>query len=253
MNENSRNYQKELDAKIADFEDRGEVPTLLLHSCCGPCSSYCIEYLSNYFHITVFYYNPNITEQEEYNHRVQEQMRLIDSMPTKYPVSYVGGAYEPEKFYAMAEGLEDCKEGGERCFGCYDLRLLETAKKAKELGLEYFTTTLTISPMKSSKKLNEIGERIGEGLGVKFLNSDFKKKNGYKRSIELSREYNLYRQNFCGCSYSKQEMEEREARKREREALTGEVSKSVEPVCCGDRLYELEQAMEREKNFKNNS
>ncbi len=197
-----RNYQKELEKNLSDFETKGIVPSLLLHSCCAPCSSYCLEYLTNYFHVTIYYYNPNISYKEEYDRRVQEQIRLIKTMPVKYPISFLEGTYEPEAFYQIAKGLEDQPEGGERCFACYELRLLEAAKCAKENGFDYFTTTLSISPHKNAAKLNEIGEKTGAVYGVSYLNSDFKKKNGYKRSIELSKEYDLYRQDYCGCVYS---------------------------------------------------
>lgn len=200
--DNIRNYQKELEKTLSDFETKGIIPSLLLHSCCAPCSSYCLEYLTNYFHVTIYYYNPNISYKEEYDRRVQEQIRLIKTMPVKYPISFLEGTYEPEAFYQIAKGLEDQPEGGERCFACYELRLLEAAKCAKENGFDYFTTTLSISPHKNAAKLNEIGEKTGSVYGVSFLNSDFKKRNGYKRSIELSKEYDLYRQDYCGCVYS---------------------------------------------------
>lgn len=200
---NQRNFQKELDKFVLKLQEEKKVPTILLHSCCAPCSSHCIEYLSQYFRVTVFYYNPNISYEEEYRKRVEEEKRFIKEFPTKYPVEFVEGDYDTSKFYDMAKGLEKCPEGGERCFKCYELRLRETAKLAKEKGFDYFTTTLSISPLKSSLKLNEIGLKLEEEYGMKYLLSDFKKKNGYKRSIELSKEYNLYRQNFCGCVYSR--------------------------------------------------
>lgn len=200
-----RNYQKELDKKLETFQREGQVPTLFLHSCCAPCSSYVLEYLSNYFQITVFYYNPNITEQEEYEKRVEEQQRLIREMDTKYPVKFLEGSYEPERFFEIAKGLEEIPEGGIRCRKCFELRLAETARLCKEGGYDYFTTTLTISPLKNTPLLNEVGELAAEAYGSVFLNSDFKKKNGYKRSVELSQEYGLYRQDYCGCIYSRQE------------------------------------------------
>ncbi|WP_027431149.1 epoxyqueuosine reductase QueH [Lachnospira multipara] len=200
---NQRNFQKELDKFVLKLQEEKKVPTILLHSCCAPCSSHCIEYLSQYFRVTVFYYNPNISYEEEYRKRVEEEKRFIKEFPTKYPVEFIEGDYDTSKFYDMAKGLEKCPEGGERCFKCYELRLRETAKLAKEKGFDYFTTTLSISPLKSSLKLNEIGLKLEEEYGMKYLLSDFKKKNGYKRSIELSKEYNLYRQNFCGCVYSR--------------------------------------------------
>lgn len=196
------NYQKELDKQIERLQNNREVPRLLLHSCCAPCSSYVLEYLSQYFEITVFYYNPNIFPESEYTKRILEQQGLIEKMKTVYPVSFLAGSYDKEKFYDMAKGLEKVKEGGTRCFGCYELRLCETAYQAKMGGYDYFTTTLSISPLKNADKLNEIGTRLGEEYGVPYLQSDFKKKNGYKRSIELSKEYGLYRQDYCGCEFS---------------------------------------------------
>lgn len=197
------NYQKELDKLIKNLEAEGRVPRLLLHSCCAPCSSYVLEYLSSYFRVTVFYYNPNIYPESEYTKRICEQQKLLEVLPVKYPVSFLAGTYESEKFFEMAKGLEHVKEGGERCFKCYELRLRETAKIAKKADFDYFTTTLSISPLKNAEKLNEIGIRLGEEYGVEYLMSDFKKKNGYKRSIELSRIYDLYRQDHCGCVFSK--------------------------------------------------
>lgn len=196
------NYQKELEKLISKLEKEGRVPRLLLHSCCAPCSSYVLEYLSNHFEITVFYYNPNIFPESEYTKRILEQQMLIQDMKMKHPVSFLAGNYDREKFFEIARGLEHLQEGGERCFKCYELRLEEAAKIAKEIEYDYFTTTLSISPMKNAEKLNEIGTMIGERYGVSYLQSDFKKKNGYKRSIELSKEYGLYRQDYCGCEFS---------------------------------------------------
>jgi len=206
----SVNFQKELEKLILKLEHQGKIPTLLLHSCCAPCSSYVIEYLSQYFHLTVFYYNPNISEREEYEKRVEEQKRLIREFPVKYKVDFLEGIYDNENYNKIILGLEDCKEGGERCFVCYDMRLRETAKVAKEGGFDYFTTTLSISPLKNSAKLNEIGYHLGIEYGIEYLLSDFKKKEGYKRSIELSKEYDLYRQNYCGCIFSKNQSIESE-------------------------------------------
>ncbi|MDD6012448.1 MAG: epoxyqueuosine reductase QueH [Oscillospiraceae bacterium] len=197
------NYQKELDRITQENDVRGVRPRLLLHVCCAPCSSYCMEYLSEHFSVTVFYYNPNIHPAEEYRHRVEEVRRLISEMGLKHIDGFVEGTFEPSDFYEAVKGLENCPEGGERCRRCYRLRLEETAKLAAEKGFDYFTTTLTISPLKSAEALNEIGEAVGEIYGVRHLPSDFKKRNGYKRSIELSREYGLYRQNYCGCIFSK--------------------------------------------------
>lgn len=201
------NYQKELDKLLLKLEKEKRVPKLLLHSCCAPCSSYVLEYLSRHFEITVFYYNPNIFPESEYTKRILEQQMLIGEMETKYPISFIAGNYDKEKFYDMAKGLEHLKEGGERCFKCYALRLEESARLAMEGEFDYYTTTLSISPLKNADKLNEIGMEIAEKYGVKYLQSDFKKKNGYKRSIELSKEFGLYRQDYCGCVYSKQERE----------------------------------------------
>lgn len=201
----NRNYQKELDKMIAQLEETNEVPTLLLHSCCAPCSSYCIEYLADYFKITIFYYNPNISLEEEYRRRVEEQKRLIASLPVKHSVDFIEGNYDTERFYEISKGLEREKEGGERCFRCYRLRLEEAAKIAQEGNYDYVTTTLSISPYKNAPKLNEIGEELESIYKVKYLPSDFKKKNGYKRSIELSKEYDLYRQDYCGCIYSREQ------------------------------------------------
>lgn len=217
----NRNYQKELDKIIEKIAvaaerlngtayklDKEVIPALFLHSCCAPCSSYVLEYLRKYFRIMVFYYNPNITEGEEYRKRVAEQKRLIAAYNAEcqgYPIEIIEGDYEPERFLEIASGLEQCPEGGERCFACYELRLRETAKRAKAGGYDFFTTTLSISPLKNAAKLNEIGERLAQEYGVRWLPSDFKKKDGYKRSIELSREYDLYRQDYCGCVYSRRQ------------------------------------------------
>ena len=202
MNVQKINYQKELEKLLAQLEAEQRVPSLLIHSCCAPCSSYVPEYLSEYFKITVFYYNPNIYPESEYTKRIAEQQKLIRDMEFRYPVSFLAGKYDKEKFYEMAAGMEDLKEGGARCMKCYELRLSEAAGQAVAGGFDYFTTTLSISPMKNAQKLNEIGLRVGEEYGVKYLVSDFKKKNGYKRSIELSKEYGLYRQDYCGCEFS---------------------------------------------------
>ena len=218
-----RNYQKELD-NIIEGLDKAEVktpPRLLLHSCCAPCSSYVLEYLRPFFRITVFYYNPNISMEPEYLKRVEEQKRLIAEyneamqkglnpnsqagVQTAHPIDIIEGDYEPDKFFEVAKGLENCPEGGERCFACYELRLRKTSQLATAGQYDYFTTTLTISPLKNAAKLNEIGEKLSKECGIKWLPSDFKKKGGYQRSIELSKEYQLYRQNYCGCIYSKSE------------------------------------------------
>lgn len=196
------NYQRELEKLIECLGKEEKVPKLLLHSCCAPCSSYVLEYLSNYFKITVFYYNPNIYPESEYTKRILEQQTLIAEMKTQHSVSFIAGSYDKERFYEMAKGLEHLKEGGERCFRCYELRLRESVKLALEGGFDYFATTLSISPLKNAAKLNEIGMRLAKEYGVSYLPSDFKKKNGYKRSIELSKKYGLYRQDYCGCEFS---------------------------------------------------
>lgn len=204
----NRNYQKELENIIEENQKNGKVPRLFLHSCCAPCSSYVLEYLSQYFEITVYYYNPNIFPAEEYEKRVEEERKLIEAMNFVHPVDLIAAPYEPESFYQIAKGYEKEPEGGERCVRCYELRLREAARLAASLGYDYFTTTLTISPLKRADKLNEIGERLAEEYGVACLPSDFKKRNGYKRSIELSKEYGLYRQDYCGCVYSIREKQE---------------------------------------------
>ena len=203
----NRNYQKELEKLIEQQQREGVKPSLLLHSCCAPCSSYVLEYLAPYFNICDFYYNPNISPKQEYEDRKEELVRLIKEMGLSAEVTFLEGTYQPEDFFAMAKGLENLPEGGERCFKCYEMRLRESAKIAKEQGAEYFGTTLTISPLKNAQKLNELGERLAEEYGVKYLPSDFKKKNGYKRSVELSAQYELYRQNYCGCVFSKMQAE----------------------------------------------
>lgn len=205
---NVRNYQKELDKIIEQAQKENRVPTLFLHSCCAPCSSYVLEYLSRYFSITVFYYNPNIYPREEYDKRVREIERLVEEMEFIHPVQLVEGRYDPQEFFSMAKGMEDVPEGGERCFKCYRLRMEEAARLAREGGYDYFTTTLSISPLKNAAKINEIGEELAEIYQVSHLPSDFKKKNGYKRSIELSHEFGLYRQNYCGCVYSRRKADQ---------------------------------------------
>ena len=211
---NRVNYQKLLDELIQKNEREGVVPTLLLHSCCAPCSSYVLEYLSQYFEITVLYYNPNIYPDEEYWKRVKEQQEFIRKFPAEHPISFLEGAFEKERFYDTVRGVEQIPEGGERCFRCYRLRLTEAARLAQKLQMDYFTTTLSISPLKNAQKLNEIGGQIAEEYGVDYLYSDFKKKGGYQRSVELSHQYEMYRQDYCGCVFS---MREREAQKNRQE------------------------------------
>ncbi len=201
------NYQKQLDELIGRLD--GKAPSLLLHACCAPCSSYVLEYLSQYFRITLFYYNPNISPEGEYRKRVDEVKRLIAALPAVHEIHFLEGEYDPAPFYALAKGHEAEPEGGERCFACYGLRLREGARAAKAGGFDYFTTTLSISPYKNARELNEIGANLEKEFGVKYLFSDFKKKNGYKRSIALSGLYGLYRQDYCGCVYSKAERDRR--------------------------------------------
>lgn len=200
---NKINYQKELEKVIAANEQKHIKPTLLLHACCAPCSSYVLEYLSDYFSITIDFYNPNIYPQEEYDYRAEELKRLIQEMNLDSKVDIVIEEYSAKEFFDIAKGVEHVPEGGERCFRCYELRMRRAAAIAQSKGYDYFTTTLSISPMKNADKLNEIGRKLSDEFGIAYLFSDFKKKNGYKRSIELSKEYHLYRQNFCGCVYSK--------------------------------------------------
>ena len=202
---NKRNFQKELDKIIDGQIQEDTVPRLLLHSCCAPCSSYVLKYLAEYFSITVLYYNPNISPVEEYTKRVEEQRRLIEEMPVKNSITLIACDYEPQEFYDAVRGLEKEPEGGARCFVCYELRMREAAMYAAEYGFDYFTTTLSISPLKNAEKINEIGEKLSAEYGVKHLPSDFKKREGYKQSVELSAQYNLYRQNYCGCIFSKGE------------------------------------------------
>lgn len=230
-----RNYQKEMEREIEKQKRQERVPTLLLHSCCAPCSSYVLEYLSRYFEITVFYYNPNIYPSEEYWKRVEEQKNFIcrftenvrkrqdnadwhfgekdlnigqETANVFHPIRFVEGSFEQDRFYELVKGFEDVPEGGARCFLCYEMRLRKTAEYAKRLDMDYFTTTLSISPLKNAEKLNEIGENLAEEYGLTYLCSDFKKKDGYKRSVELSKEYGMYRQDYCGCVFSKREREQ---------------------------------------------
>lgn len=212
---NKINYQTVMESLINEYCGAGEIPRLLLHSCCGPCSSFCIQTLAEYFDVTVFYYNPNIYPPEEYKIRADEQERFIREFPTKYPVKFVEGNFNPTEFYETVKGYEDFPEGNERCFLCYELRLRETAKMAKEENFDFFTTTLSISPLKNADKLNEIGKRLEDEYNIKYLYSDFKKKDGYKKSTEISKQYNMYRQYYCGCVYSKQQRDKEIAYKEQ--------------------------------------
>ena len=197
------NYDRELNIIIDSIKNKDEVPKLLLHSCCAPCSSYVIEYLSDYFDISILYYNPNISPIDEYLKRKKEQIRLIKSIKTKNKLDIIDCDYDNDIYEDKIKGLENEPERGNRCTICFNLRLDKTASMAKKLNYDFFATTLTVSPYKNSNLINEIGIKLQEKYNIKYLVSDFKKKNGYKRSIELSNKYNLYRQNFCGCKYSK--------------------------------------------------
>ena len=225
--ENKINYSRQTQKIIESLQenrDRGELPRLLLHSCCAPCSSHCMEYLREYFDLTVFYYNPNITIAGEYEKRLAEEKRLIEaynlqveeqsfadmhSTPAAGKIGILEAPYDPERYLEAVKGYEDCPEGGDRCGICFAMRLRESARAAAKNGFDCFTTTLTISPLKNASRLNEIGERAALEYGVPFLPSDFKKRNGYKRSIELSREYDLYRQDYCGCAFSRRDTVDR--------------------------------------------
>lgn len=206
------NYQLMLDKIIKEIP-QGEIPRLLLHSCCAPCSSYVLEYLSQYFSITLLFYNPNITPAGEFFKREAELKRLASVLPVKNPVSVVTPEYNPQEFFTAVKGMETLPEGGERCFVCYKLRLKKAAEYAAQHGFDYFCTTLSISPLKNAAWLNEISAELSEIYSVKALPADFKKKGGYQRSVQLSREYELYRQNYCGCVFSKQEAVQREITK----------------------------------------
>lgn len=197
------NYDIEMEKEIERIKE--ERPKLLLHACCAPCSSAVLERISNYFKISILYYNPNITDEGEYQKRLEELKRFVSAFDSKKEIEVIDGRYQPEEFFEMSKGLEQEKERGKRCYLCYQMRLEETAKLAKNLDFDYFTTTLSLSPYKNSNWINEIGENLSKSYDVKFLYSDFKKKNGYKRSIELSKEYDLYRQDYCGCIYSKRD------------------------------------------------
>ena len=201
--ENKTNYGLWLEKEIEKIKTLGNRPKLLLHACCAPCSSYVLQYLSEFFDITLYFYNPNITPKEENDFRAEELRRLCREMPLASVPKIIVEEYEPERFYETVQGMEHLREGEARCAVCYRLRLEKTAQKAKELGFDYFTTTLTISPYKRAEWLNAIGGELADKYGVAYLFSDFKKKNGYKISCELSREYNLYRQDYCGCEFSK--------------------------------------------------
>jgi len=216
-------YYKEMEKIISGHVDKSERKSLLLHSCCAPCSSHCMELLREFFDVTVFFYNPNISSEPEYSKRLEEEVRLIEnyneqvlshdltgmkSTGNASLIKIIRGEYEPSLFYEAAKGYENCPEGGDRCRKCFRLRLAKSAEVAAELGFDYLTTTLTISPLKNADALNEIGREEADRAGVLWLPSDFKKKDGYKRSIELSTMFELYRQDYCGCAFSKRDREE---------------------------------------------
>ena len=213
------NYQLAMERELAEIARREGRPRLLLHSCCAPCSSAVLERLTDWFDLTVFYYNPNIAPEEEFLRRAEEQRRLIAELPHAHEIQFRCGEYESEAFEALARGLEDMPEGGERCTRCFQLRLGKTAALAAREGFDYFTTTLSISPLKDAQRLNAIGGELAEQFGVAYLFSDFKKKNGYKRSCELSVQYELYRQDYCGCRFSQME--------REKKKITEELSTDI--------------------------
>lgn len=196
-------YEKEME----ELNSLKSVKKLLLHSCCAPCSSHVISFLTKYFDITILYYNPNISPRSEYEKRKQEQIKLLDMIETKNKLDYIDCDYDNDLYNEKVKGYESCKERGERCTICFNLRLQKTALLAKENNYDYFCTTLSVSPYKNSKLINEIGEKLEKEYNVKWLYSDFKKDNGYKNSIELSKKYGLYRQGYCGCIYSKIERE----------------------------------------------
>lgn len=212
----SRNYAKELERLIQKLQQEGKVPRLLLHACCAPCSSAVLEYLSQYFAITLLYYNPNIAPLEEYQKREAELRRLVSQMKFTHPVELLPCQYDGQAFVQAARGLKGEPEGGKRCEACFRLRLRYAAQEAARLRFDYYTTTLSISPMKNAPLLNQLGEEIGREFGVAHLPSDFKKKDGYKRSVQLSKEYDLYRQDYCGCAFSKAQ---RQREKEEREEI----------------------------------
>ena len=201
MKETMKNNYNQMMEEIINKLDY--IPKLLLHSCCAPCSSACIEKLTKYFDITILYYNPNIEPYDEYLKRKEEEIRFIKEYKNINKLDIIDCDYDNELYHKTISGLENEKEGGPRCHKCYKLRMEYTAKKAIELGYNYFATTLTLSPLKNAQVLNTIGYELEKKYDIKYLPSDFKKKEGYKRSIELSKEYNLYRQNYCGCIYSK--------------------------------------------------
>lgn len=206
---NKKNYYIDFEKVIREI-DLENPPSLLLHSCCGPCSTSVLELLSDYFKVTLLYYNPNIYPREEYYKRLEEQKKVLEKVSGRFEIKFLEGRYDPAEYFDAVKGVEQLPEGSQRCFNCYELRLKEAAQFAKNLNMDYFATTLSVSPYKNAQIINEIGEKIAQEYGVKHLPNDFKKKDGYKKSVELSKSWNIYRQDYCGCPFSKREAEERE-------------------------------------------
>lgn len=206
---NKKNYYIDFEKVIREI-DLENPPSLLLHSCCGPCSTSVLELLNDYFKVTLLYYNPNIYPSEEYYKRLEEQKKVLDKVNGRFEIKFLEGRYHPSEYFDAVKGVEQLPEGSQRCFNCYELRLKEAAQFAKNLNMDYFATTLSVSPYKNAQIINEIGEKIAQEYGVKHLPNDFKKKDGYKKSVELSKSWNIYRQDYCGCPFSKREAEERE-------------------------------------------
>lgn len=206
---NKKNYYIDFEKVIREI-DLENPPSLLLHSCCGPCSTSVLELLSDYFKVTLLYYNPNIYPREEYYKRLEEQKKVLEKINGRFEIEFLEGRYDPAEYFDAVKGVEQLPEGSQRCFNCYEIRLKEAAQVAKKLHMDYFATTLSVSPYKNAQIINEIGEKIAQEYEVKHLPNDFKKKDGYKKSVELSKSWNIYRQDYCGCPFSKREAEERE-------------------------------------------
>lgn len=206
---NKKNYYIDFEKVISEI-DLENPPSLLLHSCCGPCSTSVLELLSDYFKVTLLYYNPNIYPREEYYKRLEEQKKVLEKVNGRFEIKFLEGRYDPAEYFDAVKGVEQLPEGSQRCFNCYELRLKEAAEFAKNLNMDYFATTLSVSPYKNAQIINELGEKIAQEYEVKHLPNDFKKKDGYKKSVELSKKWNIYRQDYCGCPFSKREEEERE-------------------------------------------
>lgn len=206
---NKKNYYIDFEKVIREI-DLENPPSLLLHSCCGPCSTSVLELLSDYFKVTLLYYNPNIYPSDEYYKRLEEQKKVLEKVNGRFEIKFLEGRYDPSEYFDAVKGVEHLPEGSQRCFNCYEIRLKEAAQFAKNLNMDYFATTLSVSPYKNAQIINELGEKIANEYGVKHLPNDFKKKDGYKKSVELSKKWNIYRQDYCGCPFSKREAEERE-------------------------------------------